>query len=250
MELLKDKVAFVTGGGAGIGEGIAHLFAECGARVFILEKNAAWGHNVAAAIQAKGGCAFSFACDVRKAETIAPVVQDALARFCRIDVLINNAGIYPRQPFLGMTEAQWDEVQDVNLKGIFHCIRLVLPHMVERRSGKIVNISSVNFFLGKVNQTHYGAAKGGVIGLTRALAREAGEHGVYVNCITPGAVEVEAEKQFLGPNDTLEGLLALQSLKRRIVPLDIARVCLFLASEWSDGMTGQTVNVDGGWVMY
>jgi 3-oxoacyl-[acyl-carrier protein] reductase len=122
--------------------------------------------------------------------------------------------------------------------------------MVAQKSGKIVNISSVNFWLGKANLCHYGSAKGGVIGFTRALAREVGEHSIHVNCITPGAVEVEAEKQIIGPNDTVEGLLALQCLKRRIVPLDIARVCLFLACEWSDGMTGQTVNVDGGWVMH
>jgi len=250
MELLKEKVALVTGAGAGIGEGIAHLFAQAGARVFILEKNAAWGDRVASAIRAGGGMAFPFECDVRKPETVAPAVQEAVRRFGRTDILVNNAGMYPRQPFLEMTEAQWDEIHDVNLKGTFHCTKLVLPHMVAQKSGKIINISSVNFWFGKANLCHYTSAKGGVIGFTRALAREVGIHSIHVNCITPGAVEVEAEKQFIGPNDTVEGLLALQCLKRRIVPLDIARVCLFLGCELSDGMTGQTVNVDGGWVTH
>ena len=250
MKLLEDRVALITGAGAGIGEGIAYLFADAGARVFLLELDAESGTAVAADIVSGARFAYAFPTDVRKPETIAPAVDDAIRRFGRIDILINNAGIYPRQPFLQMTEAEWDDMHDVNLKGTYHATKLVLPHMVRQDYGKIVNISSINFHLGKKGLTHYGSAKGGVIGLTRALAREVGEHSVYVNCITPGAVEVEAEKQFIGPGDTLEGLLALQCLKRRILPVDIARVCLFLSSEWSDGMTGQTLNVDGGWYMH
>jgi len=162
-------------------------------------------------------------------------------------VLINNAGIYPRKPFLEMAESDWDHMQEVNLKGIFHCTKLVLPHMISRRAGKIVNISSVTFHAGARNLTHYVASKGGVIGFTRALARKVGEHNVHVNCITPGAVEVEAEKIHADPRE-IQQVVSLQCLRRRIVPLDIARVCLFLASDLSGGMTGQTLNVDGGWI--
>jgi 3-oxoacyl-[acyl-carrier protein] reductase len=148
-----------------------------------------------------------------------------------------------------MTEQQWDEMQDINLKGMFHCIQAVLPHMISQRAGKIVNISSVTFHLGMASLTHYVASKGGVIGLTRALAREVGEHNIHVNCITPGAIKTESEARFVTDAQAKE-MMAKQSLQRRIMPLDVARVCLFLSSELSDGMTGQSLNVDGGWVMY
>jgi 3-oxoacyl-[acyl-carrier protein] reductase len=180
---------------------------------------------------------------------MAAVVEDALKRFGRIDVLINNAGIYPRQPFLEMTEEQWDSMHDINLKSVFHCTKLVMPHMVKQRAGAVVNISSVTFFTGLQNLTHYIASKGAIIGFTRALAREMGEHNVRVNCITPGAIETEGERKLMS-KEKADEVLAQQSLKRRITPLDLARVCLFLSTELSDAMTGQTLNVDGGWIMY
>ena len=120
-------------------------------------------------------------------------MQGAADRSGRIDILINNAGIYPRQTFLEMTEEQWDEMQDINLKSMYHCLQAVLPHMVAQRSGKVVNISSVTFHLGMSPMTHYVTSKGGVIGLTRSLAREMGEHNIHINCITPGAIKTEAE---------------------------------------------------------
>ena len=249
QDLLHQKVALITGAAAGIGEGTAHLFAEHGAHAFILDVNAGGGAAVAAAIRAKGGSAFSFTTDVRRPDTIHPAVQAALEQFGRIDILINNAGVYPRRSFLEMTEQEWDDMQETNLKGIFHCTKIVLPHMVKQSAGKIVNISSVTFFKGMQNLSHYVAAKGGVIGLTRSLAREMGPYNGYVNCITPGAIEVESEKLVATP-EQMAAIVAQQCLQRRLKPLDIARVCLFLASEWSDGMTGQTVNVDGGLVMY
>jgi 3-oxoacyl-[acyl-carrier protein] reductase len=247
--LLHEKVALITGAAAGIGEATAHLFAQHGAHVLILDVKGAEGDAVAAAIRSTGGSAVAFAADVRRRDTIAPAVQDALQRFGRIDILINNAGVYPRRPFLEMTEEEWDDMQNVNLKGIFHCTKLVLPHMIERRGGKIVNISSVTFFKGMANLVHYVATKGGVIGFTRALAREIGPSNVHVNCITPGAVEVEMEKQVATP-EQMAAIVAQQCLNRRIVPIDIARVCLFLSTAWSDGLTGQTLNVDGGLVMH
>ncbi len=249
QRMLEDRVALVTGAATGIGESIAHLYAAHGAHVFILDVNAAGGSAVAAAIRAQGGSAFSHFADVRRRETLEAVLTDVLARFGRVDILVNNAGIYPRRTFLEMTEEDWDDMQATNLKGVFHCTKLVLPHMVERGSGKIVNISSVTFFKGMANLSHYVAAKGGVIGLTRSLAREMGPCNVYVNCITPGAIEVESEKLVATP-EQMATIVAQQSLQRRLTPIDIARVCLFLSSEWSDGMTGQTINVDGGLVMY
>jgi len=121
--------------------------------------------------------------------------------------------------------------------------------MIARRRGKIVNISSVTFHLGVPNLTHYVASKGGVIGLTRSLAREVGKHNIHINCITPGAILVEAEKLFVS-EEQVQAFVAQQSLERRILPIDVARAALFLSCELSDGMTGQTLNVDGGWVMH
>jgi len=246
--LLFEKVALVTGAATGIGEGIARLLAREGARVFLLDRDAAGNQAIAQSIRAAGGWAEPFAADLRQPAQIAPAVEAAIVRFGRIDILINNAGIYPRQSFLEMTEAQWDEIQDVNLKSMFHTLKLVLPHMFAQSAGKVVNIASITFFLGMANLSHYVASKGGVIGLTRSLAREAGEHNVHVNSIAPGGIQTASEPRFVTEEETRQ-FMANQCLHRRITPLDVARVCLFLSSELSDGMTGQCLTVDGGWVM-
>ena len=187
--------------------------------------------------------------DVTDRPSVDAAVESARRSFGRVDVLVNNAGIYPRRRFVEMSEQDWDRMHDVNLKGVFHCIQAVVPQMLAQGSGKIVNISSVTFHLGTPDLSHYVATKGGVIGLTRSLAREFGERNVHINCITPGGIYTEAEKNFVNAQQ-VAGFLDHQSLKRRIVPLDIARAALFLATELSDGMTGQTLNVDGGWAMY
>jgi 3-oxoacyl-[acyl-carrier protein] reductase len=249
MELIRDKVVIVTGAAAGIGAGVAKLFTECGAHVFLADLDGPGVKNVAATLQAAGGSAFGFEANAGSRDAMATVVENAITRFGRLDVLINNAGIYPRQPFLEMTEEQWDGMHDINLKSVFHCTKLVLPHMVRQKSGAIVNISSVTFFTGLQNLTHYIASKGAIIGFTRALAREIGEHNVRVNCVTPGAIETEGERKLMSKEEA-DKFIAQQSLKRRISPLDLARVCLFLSTELSDAMTGQTLNVDGGWIMY
>ena len=249
MESLKGKVAIVTGAAAGIGAGVAKLFTERGAHVFLADLDGEGVRKTAATLNAEGGSAFAFEANAGSRDAMATVVDDAVQRFGRIDVLINNAGIYPRHPFLEMTEEQWDTMQDINLKSVFHCTKLVMPHMVKQRSGAVVNIASVTFFTGLKNLTHYIATKGAIIGFTRGLAREMGEHNVHVNCITPGAIETEGERKLLTSKDT-DVFMAQQSLKRRITPLDIARVCFFLSTELSDAMTGQTLNVDGGWIMY
>ena len=238
----------VSGAANGIGEAIARLFAGQGAHVHILDRDAEGCEKVAGSIRATGGSATAYEGDVRRREAVAAWVEGA-ARGGRIDVLVNNAGIYPRQSFLEMTEAQWDEMHGINLKSMFHTLQLVLPHMVAQRSGKVVNLSSVTFHLGMATLAHYVSSKGGVIGLTRSVAREMGPHNVHVNCITPGAIQTESEAKVLS-EEQARSIVAQQSLQRRITPIDVARVCLFLSSELSDGMTGQVLNVDGGWVMY
>ena len=247
--MLKDRVALISGAATGIGEAIGHLFASRGAHTYLFDRDLAGCQKVAGSIVAAGGSATAFGGDARNLGDVARWVAGAAGDFGRSDVLINNAGVYPRQAVLEMAEAQWDEMQEINLKSMFHTLQEVLPHMVARRSGKVVNISSVTFHLGMALLSHYVASKGGVIGLTRSLAREMGDHNIHVNCITPGAIKVEAEARVLTEQD-VQVMMASQCLQRRILPLDIARACLFLSTELSDGMTGQTLNVDGGWVMH
>jgi 3-oxoacyl-[acyl-carrier protein] reductase len=243
--LLGDRIAIVTGAATGIGEAVARLFAEHGAKLLLMDRDWDGAQKVANSLPA----AFAFPGDVRNAADFAAVSDAAMKRFGRIDVLINNAGIYPRQTFLEMSEQQWDEMQDINLKSMFHSMKAVLPGMVAQRSGKIVNISSVTFHLGMATLSHYVASKGGVIGLTRSLAREMGMYNIHINCITPGAIKTAAEAKVV-TDEQAQQFMASQSLQRRIMPLDVARVCLFLSCELSDGMTGQVLNVDGGWVMH
>jgi 3-oxoacyl-[acyl-carrier protein] reductase len=247
--MLQGRVAIVTGAAAGIGREIARLFAENGARLLLLDRNADGLQACASMLRGSGVRIVTAALELRDRHQIDDAVSRAASELGPIGILINNAGIYPRQSFIEMTEAQWDEMQAINLKSMFHTTQSVLPGMIQQRAGKIVNISSVTFHLGMANLTHYVASKGGVIGLTRSLAREIGEYNIHVNCITPGAIEVEAEKNFVTPAQ-IASWLEEQSLKRRILPIDIARVCLFLSSEMSDGITGQVLNVDGGWVMH
>lgn len=247
--LLKSRVAVVTGTATGIGKSTAQLFSQQGAAVVLLDRDEARNNAAAAEIGAEGGRALALTLDLRDRAAIDAAVQTAQREFGPVDVLVNNAGIYPRQEFLSMTAAQWDTMQDVNLKSMFHACQAVLPGMLANGSGKIINISSVTFHIGLANLTHYVASKGGIIGFTRALAREFGPRNIHVNCITPGAIEVESEKDFVSQED-IRNFLVSQSLKRRLGPLDIARVCVFLASDLSDGLTGQSLNVDAGWIMH
>lgn len=247
--LLKGEVALVTGSAAGIGNEVARLFAEHGASLVLVDRDQERNQAAAAGLERTGVTVRAAAVDLRDGAAIRAAVLSALDALGRIDILVNNAGVYPRRAFLETSEQEWDDMQANNLKSMFHLAQAVLPGMIAHRAGKMVNISSVTFHLGMANLVHYVASKGGVIGLTRSLAREMGEHNIHVNCITPGAVMVEAEKEFV-TDEQARAWVGQQCLKRRIVPIDIARACLFLASELSDGMTGQTLNVDGGWVMH
>jgi 3-oxoacyl-[acyl-carrier protein] reductase len=247
--LLKDKVTVVTGAALGIGYGIADLFAREGARVYMLDIDHRANEEKARQLRNAGYAVQAFPCDVSKADQFKAVVDDAMQRYGRIDTLINNAGIYPREDFLKITEQQWDQMMEINLKSLYHSCRLILPHMIEQKAGKIVNISSVTVWIGVARLVHYVASKGGVLGFTRALAREMGPHNIHVNCVTPGAIKTEGEDVHANP-DEIAGIVKQQCHARRILPLDIARVCLFLSCNLSDGMTGQSLNVDGGLHLY
>ncbi len=249
MELVKDKVAIVTGAAAGIGAGVARLFAAEGAHVFLLDTDRTQVASLATALREEGHSAHPFEADVRDRAALAQVVENAIALYGKIDILVNNAGIYPRQAFFGNDRGtvghypgrQHEEYLSLYKAGIAthgqaEC-RVHRKHLIG------------HFLSGLKHLTHYVASKGAVVGFTRSLAREIGEHNIRVNCITPGAVETEGEKKIV-TKEQADAVMELQSLQRRISPLDIARVCLFLSSDLSAGMTGQTLNVDGGWVMY
>lgn len=248
--LLKDKIALVTGAAQGIGEFIAREFCAAGATVILTDIDAARLALTTDSIRSEGYLASSWPLDVCDRARVRAVVPEILAAHGRIDILVNNAGAYPRRDFREMADDEWDRIIDLNLTGVYNCTRAVVPGMVERRDGVIINISSVTYLVGLANLTHYISAKGGVVGFTRALARDLGRDGIRVNCISPGAVATESEAQIYRPGEVESRILPLQSLQRRILPRDIATVAVFLASAMSSGMTGQTVNVDGGWAMY
>ncbi|MBK7926627.1 MAG: SDR family oxidoreductase [Bryobacterales bacterium] len=243
--LSHDHVSLVTGAALGIGAGIAELFAQHGAHVYVLDIDEAGAQAKAAQINAAGGSAHALKCDVSNRADCEAAINAAIARYGHIDSLINNAGIYPRRLFLETTEADWDRMQSVNVKSLMHLCQLALPHMIARRSGKIVNISSVTVWIGVEKLVHYVTSKGAVLGFTRSLAREMGRHNVHINAVTPGAIKTEGEDVHANPDD-IRAIVADQCLDRRILPADVAAACLFLASPLSDGMTGQTLNVDGG----
>jgi 3-oxoacyl-[acyl-carrier protein] reductase len=188
--------------------------------------------------------------DVAEEGSVFSMVERVGRHFGSIDILVNNAGIYPRFVWHEMTVEQWDYIQGVNLRSCFLCSRAVFPYFRSKRAGKIINLSSVTFWLGRPhNLVHYIASKGGVVGLTRSLASDVGEFNIQVNAITPGAVETEEEKKVATP-EMVAAVLTQQCLNSRVQPKDIARTAVFLASMDSDMITGQTINVDGGWAMH
>lgn len=247
---LERRVAIVTGGARNIGKHLALELARAGASVVIADIQGARAQKVADQIKSANGHALAVETDVGDAEAIQNMVATTINEFRRIDILINNAALLgPRATLENLSLDQWDRMQHVNLRSAFLAAQAVVPHMRRKRKGKIINISSVVFWVGMTNASDYAASKGGLIGLTRALARELGAHNINVNAITPGAVKTPEEQKLARPED-VDRIVDAQCLKRRVVPQDIARAALFLASDLSDAITGQTLNVDGGWVMH
>lgn len=248
-DLLQGKVAIVTGGGGALGSGTARGLAQAGAAVVLADIKAEQVAEVAEGIIADGHRALGVTCDVSDRASVDKMVETAAAEFGGVDILINNAAIYPAGPWTDISEDEWDQVFAVNIKGYFHCARACYPYMTSRGGGKIVNMSSVTFLLGHWDRLlHYVSTKGAVVGFTRALARELGPENIQVNCIAPGAFPTDAEKIHPDPEGYNAHVLNNQSIKRRGSASDIAKAVLFFASEMSDFITGQTLPVDGGWV--
>jgi 3-oxoacyl-[acyl-carrier protein] reductase len=250
---LKDKVIIVTGGGMGIGRVCCLSLAREGAKVVVgdIEEKAA--KAVAAEIGREGGESLAIAVDVTAPEQTRAMAQGALGRYGRIDVLLNNAGLYTsikKRSFLEIPPAEWDQVMAVNLKGIFLCSQAVYPAMKKQGKGKIINISSGTIFNGTPFFLHYVTSKAGVIGLTRALARELGLEGIAVNAITPGLTLSGPQQTGVITPAQLTDRRSRRCFQRDQFPEDLVGTVIFLSSADSDFVTGQTVNVDGGYNMH
>jgi 3-oxoacyl-[acyl-carrier protein] reductase len=251
---LKDKVAIITGAAHGIGKAYARRFAEEGAHVVIADIDARGGEATGKALIDSGLSAWARATDVTDFASVEGLMQESAKKFGRVDILLNNAAIYVTQklwkgPVEELEIEEWDRVIGVNLKGVFLCSKAVIPIMKQQKSGKIINIASGTFFSGSGNMPHYTTAKGGVVALTRVMARQLGEWGINVNCMTPGSTMSE-ENVTADVLARREGSVDKRAFKRVERPADIVGTALFLASPDSDFITGQLLVVEGGGIMH
>ena len=251
---LKNKVAIITGGAYGLGRAFGLGMADEGAKIVIADIDLKAAENTVKEIEDSGGEAIGVKTDVSVLEETLEAAEKAVKRFGDIDILINNAAVNFREKltwgsFMTLDLAEWDRVMAVNLKGPLLCIRAAFPFMKKQGRGKIVNIASGTFFLSSAPIPHYIASKGGVIGLTRALSAELGQHNININCIAPGRTLNED----LDNDEALEACkarAAFRSLKRVEYPEDLVGAAIFFASSDSDFITGQTLVVDGGEVKH
>ena len=251
---LQNKVAIVTGAAHGIGKAYARGFAQEGAHVVIADVDRPGGEAVAKALVDSGLSAWARTTDVRSFADVEGLMRETVYRFGRVDILLNNAAIYVTQKlWKGRVEElaieEWDRVLEVNLKGVFLCCKAVIPIMKQQRSGKIINIASGTFFSGSGDMPHYTTAKGGVVALTRVVARQLGEWNINANCMTPGSTMSE-ESVTDNVLKRREGSIDKRCFKRVETPADIVGTALFLASSDSDFVTGQLLVVEGGGIMH
>ena len=242
---LEGKVAIVTGAAQGIGAAVARAFTREGARVGVVDIALDRADAVAAEIRSAGGEALGIGCNVAVRADVDAMVATLAARWGRVDVLVNNAGIVRAAMLTKMTAAQWDEVLAVHLTGTFNCLQAVAPGMIERRHGRIVNVTSAAGVLGTIGQINYSAAKAGILGLTKSAARELAQHGITVNAIAPGAATPMTETIRTDPRFK-DRYLDRIPMHRWAEPDEIAPVFVFFASGASSFVTGQVLAADGG----
>ncbi len=238
-------MALVTGGSRGIGRAVALKLASLGAKVAVnYRANEAAAQEVVKEIEAQGGEAMAMQGDVRDAQQAKALVDKTLEAFGRLDILVNNAGITKDTLLMRMSESDWDLVLDTNLKGAFHCTKAAQRPMIKQHYGRIINITSLSGLVGQVGQANYSAAKAGLVGFTKALAKELGSRNITVNAVAPGYVPTDLTADL--PQEMIEGMLSLTPLGRPGTAEDIANAVAFFASEEASYITGQVLRVDGG----
>lgn len=242
------KVAIVTGGKSGIGKATATLLAQNGAEVILANRDLQGAVQAAEEIQnATKRRVIAIETDVSQMSSVQKLMETTLQEFGRIDILVNNAGITRDSLILRMSEEEWDTVIDINLKGTFNCCKSALRPMLRQRYGRIVNISSVSGLVGQVGQTNYSASKAGIIGFSKALAREVAQKGITVNVVAPGFVPTALTQDL--PEELKDEMMKLIPMKRWGTTQEIAHAVAFLASDAASYITGQVLCVDGGMTM-
>ncbi len=241
---LSGKVAIVTGAGRGIGRAITLKLASAGATVVVNDRTLPSAQGVVDEIKTQGGKGLAIAADVSLATEVNNMVDQAIAAYGHIDILINNAGITRDQILLRMTDAEWDDVLNIDLRSVFLCTRAVLKPMIKERKGRIVSIASIVGLMGNAGQANYAAAKAGIIGFTRSVSKEVASRGITANAVAPGFIETEmtaklSEKQ-------RQDLMSRIPLGYLGTPQDVAEVVAFLASDEARYVTGQVLAIDGG----
>lgn len=247
MSVLSGKVAIVTGASSGIGKETVLVLASAGAKVIAIARRVELAEETASQARAKGVEALAYRADVTDFSQINQVFEDVFNKFGRIDILINNAGLTRDNLIIRMTEDEWDQVLDTNLKGMFFTTKIVARYMIKQRAGKIVNVSSISGITGQRGQCNYAASKAGIIGLTKSTARELAPRGITANAVAPGFVTTEMTDKLSG--DIKEAALKVIPLNRFGSPSDVAKGILFLASPDADYITGHVLQIDGGLAM-
>ena len=241
---LNDKIAIVTGASQGIGETIAVEMAKSGANVFCLARNKNALDSTINKILSNGDQASAYSCDISDNEQFNNIVTNIFKEYGSIDILVNNAGITNDTLLMRMSDEQWDSVLNINLKGSFTCTRSVIKYMMKKKSGRIINITSIVGLTGNAGQANYAASKAGLIGMTKSIAKEVASRGITANCVAPGWIETAMTEQL---SDDVKNKFLSQIPTGKIgYPKDIANTVIFLASKEAEYITGQTITVDGG----
>lgn len=246
---LQGKVAIITGATDGIGKSTALKFAKEGAKVMMVGRDAVKGNSALKEVKQHGEAVY-FKGDVSESSQVRKMIEETISTFGRIDILVNNAGICPAGTVLTTSEETWDQVFDINVKGVFLCCKYVIPHLQKVGGGSIVNVGSINSVMAMENEAAYDASKGAVLMLTKTIALDFAKSNIRANCILPGAVETEMLRRSLNstpePAKAREWIVQRHPIHRTGNPEEIAEVALFLASAAASFMTGATVPVDGG----